>query len=193
MAPITSSEGAVAAVIAIAAGERVHVSVLVLLAVIVLGVVRAADASTVKVRDRWSIQLGCGHRGMPRRGLLRSRACTPRVAPPLTSSSDGSLRLPVSSACICVALPLALRGRIRITRAGTSALLLAACGEVGGFSLYSYASHRSLVVAAVLGSLVSAFAVVGAAILFGERMNRGQWFGVIMIMLGVAVLGAVRG
>ena len=48
-------------------------------------------------------------------------------------------------------------------------------------------------VAAVLGSLFAAFAVVGAAILFGERMNRGQWFGVAMIVVGVAVLAAVRG
>jgi drug/metabolite transporter (DMT)-like permease len=94
---------------------------------------------------------------------------------------------------ICVAVPLAVRGRIRITRAGTSALLVAACGEVGGFALYSYASHRSLVVAAVLGSLFSAFAVVGAAILFGERMNRGQRLGVVIIVVGVALLGALRG
>ena len=92
---------------------------------------------------------------------------------------------------ICVALPLALRGRIRITRAGTPALLLAACSEVGGFCLYSYASHRSLAIAAVLGSLFAAFAVVGAAVLFGERMKRRQLFGVVIIVVGVAVLAAV--
>jgi drug/metabolite transporter (DMT)-like permease len=191
VAPITASEGAVAAVIAIGAGERVRVSVLVLLAVIVLGVLRAADANTAKSavagRLNWGVAtvaclaaicFGVGLYAIGRASAHEQFgwiAAAPRIV-----------------GVVCVAMPLALRGRIRITRAGTSALLLAACGEVGGFSLYSYASHRSLVVAAVLGSLVSAFAVVGAAILFGERMKRGQWFGVIMIMLGVAVLGAVR-
>src|SRR5579871_40225 len=40
VAPITSTEGAIAAVIAIALGERVDASVIILLGVIVLGVVR---------------------------------------------------------------------------------------------------------------------------------------------------------
>jgi len=94
---------------------------------------------------------------------------------------------------IFVALPMVLRGRLRLTRAAAPALLLAACAEVGGFGLYSYASHRSVAVAAVLGSLFAAFAVLGAAILFGERMKRGQWFGVAMTVVGVATLAAVRG
>ncbi len=59
VAPITSTEGAIAAVIAIAAGQRVHVIVLILLAVIVLGVVRAADGRTRQVamagRFNWGV------------------------------------------------------------------------------------------------------------------------------------------
>jgi drug/metabolite transporter (DMT)-like permease len=93
---------------------------------------------------------------------------------------------------MCVALPLIATRRLRITRAGAPALLLSACCEVGGFILYSQAAQRSVAVAAVLGSLFSTFAVIGAAILFGERMNRGQWFGVAVIAAGVAALGAVQ-
>lgn len=192
VAPITATEGAVAAVIAIAAGERVQVLVVVLLAVIVLGVIRVADAHTTQVaaaagRFNWTevtvtcLAALCFGVGLYSSGRASAHeqfgwiAASPRIV-----------------GVICVALPLALRGRIRITRVGTPALLVAACGEVGGFILYSYAAHRSLAVAAVLGSLFAAFAVVGAAILFGERMNRGQWFGVAMIVVGVAVLSAVH-
>jgi drug/metabolite transporter (DMT)-like permease len=192
VAPIIATEGAIAAVIAIVAGQRVHAIVLILLAVIVLGVVRVADTDTVQIavagRFNWGVVtvacLGaiCFGVSLYATGRASAReqfgwvAASPRIV-----------------GVICVAVPLLLRGRIRIARAGAPALLLAACGEVGGFSLYSYAAHRSLAVAAVLGSLFAAFAVVGAAILFGERLNRGQWVGVAMIVLGVAVLGAVPG
>jgi drug/metabolite transporter (DMT)-like permease len=192
VAPITATEGAIAAVIAIAAGERVHALVVMLLAVIVLGVIRAADADTFQVavvgRFNWGVVTVaclaaiCFGVSLYATGRASAReqfgwvAASPRVV-----------------GVICVALPLLMRGRIRMTRAVLPALLLAAFSEVGGFSLYSYASHRSLAVAAVLGSLFAAFVVVGAAILFGERMNRGQYFGVALIVVGVAVLGAVSG
>lgn len=190
VAPITATEGAIAAVIAIAAGERVQALVLILLAVIVIGVVRAADADTFQVavvgRFSWGVVTVaalaaiCFGVGLYATGRASAReqvgwiAASPRVV-----------------GVICVALPLLVRGRIRVTRAAIPALLLAAFSEVGGFGLYSYAAHRSLAVAAVLASLFAAFAVVGAAILFGERMNRGQYVGVAMIVVGVAVLGAV--
>jgi drug/metabolite transporter (DMT)-like permease len=192
VAPICSTEGAIAAVIAIAAGERVQASVVILLAVIVLGVVRAADAGTVPIalagRFNWGVVsvtcLGaiCFGVSLYATGRASAReqfgwiAASPRLV-----------------GVLCVTLPLLLRGRIRLTRAGTPALLLSALCEVGGFSLYSFAAHRSLAVAAVLGSMFAAFAVVGATVLFGERMNRGQCLGVVMIVLGVAALGAVTG
>jgi drug/metabolite transporter (DMT)-like permease len=191
VAPIIATEGAVAAVIAIAAGETLHASVVVLLAVIVIGMVRTADANTAQVATTGRLNWGvvtvaclaavCFGVGLYATGRASAHeqfgwiAASPRIV-----------------GVMCVALPLALRSRIRITRIGTPALLLSACGEVGGFILYSYAAHRSLAVAAVLGSLFAAFAVIGAAILFGERMNRGQWFGFAMIVVGVAVLSAVH-
>ena len=191
VAPITSTEGAVAAVIAIAAGERVQVSVVILLAVIVLGVVRVADARTGQValaRLNWSVVT-----------VALLAACCFGVS--LYATGRASVHeqfgwvaaAPRIVGVICVALPLAFRDQIRTTRAVIPLVALAACGEVGGFSLYWYAAHRSLAVAAVLASLFAAFAVVGAAILFGERMTRGQWLGVALIAAGVAVLSAVTG
>ena len=192
VAPITSTEGAVAAVIAIAAGERLQASVLVLLALIVLGVVRAADGNTARIavpgRFSWGVV---------------TVACLAAICFGISLYATGRASAheqfgwvaaaPRIVGVIFVALPMALRGRLRLTRAAAPALLLAACAEVGGFGLYSYASHRSVAVAAVLGSLFAAFAVLGAAILFGERMKRGQWFGVAMTVVGVATLAAVRG
>jgi drug/metabolite transporter (DMT)-like permease len=190
VAPICSTEGAIAAVIAIAAGETVKVSVVILLAVIVIGVVRAAGADTLPSalagRFNWSVVtvtcLGavCFGVSLYATGRASTReqfgwiAASPRIV-----------------GVICVTLPMALCGRVRITRAGTPTMLLSALCEVGGFSLYSFAAHRSLPIAAVLGSLFAAFAVLGAAVLFGERLNRGQWVGVALIIAGVATLGAV--
>lgn len=192
VAPITSTEGAVAAVIAIAAGERVRASVLILLALIVLGVVRAANASTTPTamvgRFNWGVvTVAC----LAALCFGVSLYATGRAA--AHEQFGWVAAAPRVVGVIAVAFPLLLRGRLRMTRAGAPALLLAACAEVGGFGLYSYASHQSLAVAAVLASLFSAFAVIGAAILFGERMKRGQWLGVVMIALGVAVLASIRG
>lgn len=192
VAPITATEGAVAAVIAIAAGERVQVSVLLLLGLIVLGVVRAADSDSARVAVAGLFDWG-----------VVTVACLAAICFGVSLYATGRASAheqfgwvaaaPRVVGVICVTLPMVLRGRLRMTRAVGPALLLAACAEVGGFGLYSYASHRSVAVAAVLGSLFAAFAVLGAAVLFGERMKRGQWFGVAMIVIGVAVLGAVRG
>ncbi len=190
VAPITSTEGAIAAVIAIATGQRVHVIVLVLLALIVLGVVRAADGQTHQIalagRLNWGVVTVAGLGAMCFGVSLYAtgRASAHEQVGWIAAS-------PRIVGVICVALPLILSGRLKITRAGTPALLLSACCEVGGFCLYAYASHRSLAVAAVLGSLFAAFAVVGAALLFGERMSPGQWLGVAVIVAGVAALGAV--
>jgi drug/metabolite transporter (DMT)-like permease len=191
VAPITSTEGAVAAVIAIAAGERLHAIVVVLLALIVLGVVRTADGSTGQI----------AHAGRFNWGVV-TLACLGAICFGISLYATGRASAheqfgwvaaaPRIVGVVCVTLPLLLRGRIRVTRAGAPALLLAACAEVGGFGLYSYASHRSVAIAAVLGSLFSAFAVLGAAILFGERLRRGQWLGVATTVIGVAVLSAVR-
>ena len=189
VAPITSTEGAVAAVIAIAAGERVQVSVVILLAVIVLGVVRVADARTGQValeRLNW---------GVVTVALLA--ACCFGVSLYATGRASTHEQFgwvaaaPRIVGVICVALPLALRGQTSMSRPAMPLVVIAALGEAGGFSLYWYAAHHSLAVAAVLASLFAAFAVVGAAILFGERMSRGQWLGVALIAVGVAVLAAV--
>lgn len=192
IAPITATEGAVAAVIAIAAGAPVQVSVVVLLAVIVLGVVRTADADHVQVaavgRFSWGVvTLACLAALCFGVGLYATGRASAHEQFGWIAASARVVGV------LTVALPLGLRGRLRITGAGTPMLLLAAAGEIGGFSFYSFAAHRSLVIAAVLASLVAAFAVVGAATLFGERMHRRQWAGVVMIICGVAVLSAVTG
>jgi drug/metabolite transporter (DMT)-like permease len=192
VAPITATEGAVAAVIAIAAGEQVHAIVLMLLAVIVFGVVRAADADTFQVavvgRFSWGVvTLAC----VAAICFGVSLYATGRAS---THEQFGWVAAaPRVVGVMFVTVPLLIRRRVRIPRAVAPAVLLAALCEVGGFSLYSYSAHRSVAVAAVLGSLFAAFAVVGAAIVFGERMNRGQYFGVATIVVGVAMLGAVSG
>ncbi|MDE3132075.1 MAG: EamA family transporter [Acidobacteriota bacterium] len=202
IAPITSTEGAVAALIAIAAGARVQTIVLVLLAVIALGVVRAAEFDRAQPAPSQPAPsqpapFGCLNWGVATVACLAAACFGVGLYASGRASADEQFGWIAASprvvGVLAVALPLALRGRLRITRAGAPLMLLAAVGEVGGFSFYSLAAHRSLVIAAVLGSLVAAFAVLGAAILFGERLNRVQWSGVATIFCGVTVLSAVTG
>lgn len=190
VAPICSTEGAIAAVIAIAAGERVQAAVIVLLVVIVLGVIRVADASrdTIALAGRlnWGVvtvtclSAACFGVSLYATGRASTReqfawvAASPRIV-----------------GVVCVAIPMLALGRVRIARPAAPALALSAVCEVGGFILYSLAAHHSLAVAAVLGSLFAAFAVVGAMLLFGERMSRAQYVGVATIIVAVAALGAV--
>jgi drug/metabolite transporter (DMT)-like permease len=192
VAPICSAEGAIAAIIAIAAGEPVQASVIVLLAVIVLGVVRAADAGTDTIalagRLNWSVvTVTC---------LSAALFGVSLYATGRASNNEQFAWIAASPRIVgvaFVAIPMLALGRVRILRAGLPALVLSAACEVGGFSLYSLAAHHSIATAAVLGSLFAAFAVVGAMVLFGERMNRGQYLGVAMIIIGVCALGAVAG
>jgi drug/metabolite transporter (DMT)-like permease len=90
------------------------------------------------------------------------------------------------------ALPLLLRGGLRLSRPALPLVVTAGILEAGGAVLFVVAAQDGVATAAVLGSQFAAMASVAAFILFGERLTRVQVAGIVIIALGVAVLAVLR-
>jgi drug/metabolite transporter (DMT)-like permease len=185
---ITATEGAIAALIAAAAGEPISVLTGILLAVITCGVVLAALAPD---RDR---HVGTGHAAM----LAATAAACFGLGLYAAGRVSGDVSaiwasFPARIAGVtAVALPLALRGRLRLTK--QAAPLVAASGicEVAGFLCYVVGARHGIAIAAVLGSQFAAIAAIAAYFLFRERLARLQLAGIVTVLAGVATLTALR-
>jgi len=186
VAPITSTEGAVAALIAAAAGEAIGGGTGLALAVMVVGVVL-----TGIVRAERQEEHNHGRRGALL--ALLSAACfgvglyaTGRVG------SDLPIVWAVLPARVAgvlfVAIPLAVGSRLRLTRRALPLVVASGLAEVVGFASFAFGARHGIAVSAVLASQFAAVAAVGAYLLFGERLGRLQLIGVAMILAGVAVL-----
>jgi drug/metabolite transporter (DMT)-like permease len=187
VAPIASTEGAIAAVLAIATGEAIGVASGVMLVVIVLGVALASVAPGGGPRDQF-------------RAPLFAAGAALCFGVGLYSTGRLSESLPVIWAIIparvlglvAVALPLAAVGRLRLTRAALPLVITAGLCELGGFASYAVGARHSIAISAVLASQFAALAALSAYVLFRERISRLQLAGVAAIALGVAVLSALQ-
>jgi len=94
---------------------------------------------------------------------------------------------------VLIAVPLAVLGRLRLTRKAFWLVLVIGMAELLGFVFYAVGARDSISIAAVLASLFGAFVAVGAYLLFRERLGRWQIVGVVVIAAGVASLAATRG
>jgi drug/metabolite transporter (DMT)-like permease len=202
VAALASTEGAIAAVIAVAAGERMTLPVGVMLCVIVGGVavVALATDSAPPPPDP--------QRPEPRPGLgpeqkavlfgavaavcfgisIYGTAKCGVVMPPLMAV------LPVRVVGVVgVFLPLTLAGRLKLTRRAAPMVAFIGLAEVFGNASYVVGSSQSIAIAAVLASQFAAVAAVAAFVLFRERLSVPQRSGVVAIAIGVALLTVVRG
>jgi len=71
-------------------------------------------------------------------------------------------------------------------------VLVAGVAEVVGFSLIGLGSRSDVAVTAVLTSQFAAVAVLGAVVLFGERLGWAQRIGVVAVAVGTALVAAVH-
>jgi drug/metabolite transporter (DMT)-like permease len=188
VAPITSTEGAIAALIAAAAGEAIGGGTGLALAVIAVGVVLAG---MIREQD---------DRRHSRRGALLALASSGLFGLGLYATGRVGEELPVAWAVlparaigvIAIALPLALTSRLRLTRRALPLVVGSGLAEVVGFSFFAIGARHGIAVTAVLSSQFAAVSAVGAYLLFGERLSRIQLAGVILILVGVAALSALR-
>ena len=192
VAPVVSTQGAIAALIAIIAGEQVGPEVAILLAVIAVGIWLAAVAPSE----------GAGH-AQPRQDKLAiaySVAAAVSIGWSLYAIGRVSVALPVVWALLpsraigvlVVTLPLMIRSGLRMTREALPLVLVAGVFEVAGFALFAFGSRHGIAVAAVLSSQFAAIAAIGAYLLFRERLSPVQLAGVGVIVTGVAILSGIQ-
>lgn len=190
---ITSSEGALAALGAIALGERPGPLTLIGMLVVVAGVVTVAAAAPVPDATAPPRPLA------PTLALaLAGAAC---FAVNLVASGEVSSLVPLA----WVTLPARLIGVMVIAAAiaggrhvfppGRRAAWAAAAGlaEVAGLVAFALGARDSVAVASVMASQFAVFATVGGYLFFRERLTRTQMLAIAVTAAGVAVVASQAG
>jgi drug/metabolite transporter (DMT)-like permease len=203
VAPIASTEGAIAAIIAVTAGETLSTGATAMLAVIAVGVI-LAGLVTDPVSDElvvgdspWVPSSGRGRRS---RAALLAVGAAVAFGVSLYAAGRVSLDLPVAwvllpprlVGVVAIAIPLALTSRLRFSREVAPLLVVSGVAEVIGFVSFVVGARHGIAIAAVLGSQFAALAAIAAFLFFGERLRRVQIAGVGAIAVGVAALSILR-
>jgi drug/metabolite transporter (DMT)-like permease len=191
VAPLVSTEGAVAAVLALIAGEPLAPGVGITLAAIVVGIWVASGP------DRSRTAIAAAH---PTQAIVLAMAAALAFGVSLYATARAGADLPVSwvvvsaraIGVVTLALPLALTRRLEMTRPAVPLVVASGVCEVLGFYSYTLGSRHGIAVAAVLASQVGGLAALGAYFAFGERLSRKRTVGVCTMLAGVAVLSALR-
>jgi drug/metabolite transporter (DMT)-like permease len=187
---IVSTEGAVAAAIAIIAGERVPLVTLVALGCTVLGVtfvtmLDSHDTTALSTRDNHAaaaMAIGVAILfGLSVYASGRLGQQLPLVYAVLPARIVGT---------ILVTLPLAIARRLRSPRGARIAVVTGAVGEVAGIAFLALGARHALAVTAVIASLFPALVSVVALFLFGERLTRLQVVGIAFILVSAGVVAA---
>jgi drug/metabolite transporter (DMT)-like permease len=186
---IASTEGAIAALIAVFAGERISPGAGVTLAAIAAGVCLAALTGEGDERTE------------SREALAALLAVGAALSFGISVYATGriSQELPIPWAVLparavgvaAVAVPLALTSRLRITRRAVPLVAAAGVCEVLGFASFAIGARHGIAVTAVLGAQFAALSALAARVLFRERLTRLQLIGVVVIVAGVAILAAL--
>lgn len=198
VAPILSTEGALAAVISVAYGERLEAASAALLALVAVGVALAAAAPDPA--DERTTTAAATPRSPRTRPIVLAALAALAFGASLFATGHVSDDLPVPWVLLparlvglaALTVPLALSGRLRLTRAAVPFVVVGGLCEVLGFASFALGSRHGLAVAAVLASQFAALAGIAAFVLFRERLSSLQLCGVLIVAVGVAALSAVR-
>jgi drug/metabolite transporter (DMT)-like permease len=203
VAPIASTEGAIAAVIAVAAGESLATGAIAMLAVIAVGVVLAGlvpDPHSEELEAGDSPWVPSSGRGRRSRAAVLAVGAAVSFGVSLYAAGRVSPDLPVAwvllpprlVGVVAIAIPLALASRLRFSRELAPLLVVSGVAEVVGFVSFVVGARHGIAIAAVLGSQFAALAAIAAFLFFGERLRRVQIAGVCAIAIGVAMLAVLR-
>ena len=206
---IASTEGAIAAVVAVIAGERLTIPVALMLGVIAVAIAVVALATG----DAAEANGAAGDHGAAatspvvrpgrsaeRQATLFGTAGAIAFGFSIYGTAQAGLSLPIIIAIMparvagvaLVFVPMALAGRLRMTRQAAPLVVITALGEVLGNVAYVVGARESIAIAAVLACQYAAIGAVAAFFLFRERLSLLQRSGVVAIAVGVAILTAVR-
>jgi drug/metabolite transporter (DMT)-like permease len=195
VAPITSTEGAMSAILAVALGDPMSLPLAIVLAVITTGIILAAIERSADPPPESPAGRRTHDPAMNRRAVLLAISAAASFSIGLVVSARLGATVPLSwivvasrgVGVVVIALPLILRGRRARPLVIVSGVL-----EAVGQVLFVIAAQHGIAVAAVLGSQFAAIAVVVAFFLFGERLTKVQVAGIVTIAIGVATLSLLR-
>jgi drug/metabolite transporter (DMT)-like permease len=203
---IASTEGAIAAVFAVIAGEHLSIPTTLVLAVIAVGVAIVALAGCGSAEPADSAYEGGDPGPRPwfspeRRAALLAATGAIAFGFSIYGTARAGISLPIAVAILparvvgvaCVFVPMALAGRLRMTRRAVPMVVIVAMGEVLGNVSYVVGARESIAIASVLASQFAAVGAVAAFLIFRERLSAAQRSGFVAIAVGVAVLAVLRG
>ena len=202
--PIVSTEGAIAAVLAVIAGDPLGGAAAAVLVLIAVGVILASSE-----RGTGDPELAVDLAADTTR-TASSAATATVIALALGAALLFGINLFVTSriagvlplawtvlparltGVLLVTVPLLLLGRLRIVRAAAPFVTVVGICEVLGVATFALGAQVSAPVTSVIASQFAGIAAVAAYILFGERLGRLQVAGVVIIAIGVATLAAIQ-
>jgi drug/metabolite transporter (DMT)-like permease len=190
---IDSTEGAIAAVIAVLAGEALAPAAVPILGLIATGVVLAASAGGEEEgvaisRDRAirAASLAIGSAvcfGVSLFGAGRAAGVLPIAWAILPARFVG---------VALVALPLLALGRFRMTRAALPYVVATGIAEIVGFLSFAIGAREAIAVTSVLSSMFAPVSAVAAFVVFRERLGPRQIAGIALVVCGVTGLGILQ-
>jgi drug/metabolite transporter (DMT)-like permease len=191
---IASTEGAIAAVLAVIAGEILVPGAAPILALIAIGVAITAAGATSgaegvpisRERELRTVLLATGSAvcfgiGLYASGRLSSLLPIPWAILP-----------PRAVGTLLVVLPLLFTRRLRLTRAAAPYVVAVGLAEVLGYISYVIGAQQAIAIAAVLATLFAPISAVAAYFLFRERLVTRQIVGIALVVVGVTILGALQ-
>ena len=188
--PLTSTEGAIAAVIAVFAGETLSSAAAAALLLATVGVCLASIRPTVPDEP------GASHNDNHFKVVALALSAALLFGVSLYATARAAAELPsawvVLSArvvgTVVLAVPMMLAGKLRLPRPAIPFVIASGICEVLGFFSYNAGSGHSIAITAVLASQFATLSVIGSYVLFGERLGRIQLVGVCTVIVGVSVL-----
>ena len=186
VAPIVATEGALSAVFAAVTGETLAPLIAFLLMAVVVGIVIAAIAP-----DPVPLE----HERPVLAALLATGAAV-AFGVGLFTAGTVSGDLPIAwvllpariVGTIALTIPLALTGRLRITRRTAPWVVVMSLTEVIGTASFAVGAAQHVGVTSVLASQFAPIAAVMAFVLFRERLGRLQITGVAILVAAVTAL-----
>lgn len=191
VAPIASSQGAIAAGVAILLGEEVAAGVLAGLAAIAVGVVIVASGRSASGDAPGDASLPVIGLALLACGLfsLTLIAGGPAGEEVGAFSVAAVTRL---AGVLALGLPLLLAGRLVAARSDAGLLVAAGLLDVGGYLAFLIAAGDGVAVPSVLAGQSAAIAAVLGVVLLGERLRRPQVAGIALVLFGVLVVSLAR-
>lgn len=193
---IVSTDGAIAAVISVVAGESLAPGSGPVLAVIALGVVVAATSGGHELEDGVPISRT---RSLQAAGLALAAAIVFGAGMFLTANASSAL--PVAwvllpgrvAGLVILGIALIAARRARVERAAIPFVVVAGILEIVGFAAFMIGAQADIAVTSILSSMFAPIAAVAAFILFRERLAGRQVAGIVLVVTGIALLGTLAG